>query len=247
MKSNCLIIEDEPHCKERLQLLLEKNHSKDVEISGWAQGLDEAIALFKSGHFDLVFCDIDIKGRNAFEILSELQVEKFDIIFTTAHNSFASEAFRVNALDYLLKPISQEELKEAIDKHLDKKLKSQQNGQPQGAQELKILNKRIEIPTSKGLEFIPAKDIIRCEADGNYTVIYLKDKTKLTVSRTLKEFEKALEKHHFIRPHQSHLVNIKEVKAYHRGKGGTLILTDLTEVEVASRRKEEILRILKST
>lgn len=244
-KSRCLIIEDEPHSKERLQLLLEKYHSEIITIDGWAKSYDEAAELLKASSVDLVFFDIQIQGYNAFDILAELKEVNFDIIFTTAHEAYALKAFRINAIDYLLKPIDRKELEQALKRHFNRKQEPQIPTSQKWKTEI-TQNKRIEIPTTKGLEFVPIQDIIRCEADGNYTKIYLRDKSKILVAKTLKEFERVLEKHHFLRPHQSHLVNMEDVKSYHKGKGGFLILSDQTEIEVASRRKEEVLRILKS-
>ncbi|EOZ98121.1 response regulator [Indibacter alkaliphilus LW1] len=244
-KSRCLIIEDEPHSKERLQLLLEKYHPDTISIDGWAKSYEEAVDLLRPATVDLVFFDIQMQDYNAFDILSELQEVNFDVIFTTAHEGYALKAFRVNAIDYLLKPIDREELERALKRHFNRKEGSQVSMSQKWKKEM-VLNKRLEIPTPKGLEFVPIQDIIRCEADGNYTKVFLRDKSKIMVAKTLKEFEKALEKHHFLRPHQSHLVNIEDVKSYHKGKGGFLILSDHTEIEVASRRKEEVLRILKS-
>lgn len=247
MKSHCLIIEDEPQSKERLELLLAKYHQDTITVKGWAKNYEEAISFLSKSSFDLVFFDIQIQGYNAFDILSELDIINFDIIFTTAYDVYAVKAFRINAIDYLLKPISKDELGESIAKHLKRKQKiSPLTQHPKTANELNF-NNRIEIPTAKGFDFIPIKEIIRCEADGNYTIVFLRNKSKMTVSKTLKEFEKVLEKHHFIRPHHSHLVNIEDIQAYHKGKGGVLILSDHTEIEVASRRKEEVLRILKSS
>lgn len=247
MKSTYVIIEDEADAMERLSLLIEKRHGHSLIQIGAARTFDSARELLEQEKPDLVFLDIQLGAATAFELLKVLPVHDFHIIFTTAHQEYALHAIKLSALDYLLKPIHTQELDLAIQKHL------QSRTQVQNLQKLEVLlghfekekSKKITVPTLNGYEFIEISDIIRCQSDGNYTHIYLKSNHKLTVARTLKEFEQLLVPHNFFRIHNSHLVNLEEVVRFNKGKGGIIELKDRTELEVSVRRKEELLKALK--
>ncbi|SEG35317.1 LytR/AlgR family response regulator transcription factor [Algoriphagus boritolerans] len=244
---HCVIVEDEPHSAERLLILLGKNHSRQITVDKWLKTPDEVLEYLGKNTPDLVFFDVEIKDQTAFELMSQLPKIDFKVIFTTAHQEYALKAIKVSALDYLLKPIDQTELAEAIQK-VEKSL-SGSDSIRQMMDLILDLKKdkvppKIGLPTLFGQEYVTPEEIIRCQADVNYTHIFLKDGRKLTVAKTLKEYESILAVHGFFRVHNSHLVNLREVKFYNKGKGGFLILKDGAEVEVASRRKEALLRVL---
>ncbi len=244
---NCAIVEDEPSSAERLTLLLERNHSSEIQIQKWLENADEATNFLKSQSVDLVFFDVEIGQVSAFEILEKLDSVGFKIIFTTAHREYALKAIKHSALDYLLKPIDADELKEAVDKVLKIEGKENSNAQIQSLVDFLKTQKspsRIALPTLLGTEYVAVDEIIRCKADVNYTHVFLKNSRKITLAKTLKDIERSLVQHGFFRTHNSHLVNLSEVRFYNKGKGGFLILKDGSEVEVASRRKEELLRAL---
>lgn len=244
---NCAIVEDEPSSAERLTRLLEKNHSSEIQIRKWLKTAGEATDFLKSQPVDLVFFDVEIGQVSAFEILEKLGSVGFKIIFTTAHQGYALKAIKHSALDYLLKPIDAEELKEAVDKVLRIEGKDRSNTQIQVLVDFLKTQKspsRIALPTLLGTEYVSVDEIIRCKADVNYTHVFLKNSRKITLAKTLKDIEGLLVQHGFFRTHNSHLVNLSEVRFYNKGKGGFLILKDGSEVEVASRRKEELLRAL---
>jgi two-component system LytT family response regulator len=248
LKYKYLIVEDEPDSAERLRLLLGKIHPEEFEFGGWAKDKYEAIRLIELQLPDLVFLDVQLRNAKSFEVLEELEELDFEIIFTTGHPEFAIEAIRVEALDYLLKPIDRDDLKNAIDRFLERKRASIYS--PISKEivfgELRNGKQKIGIPTTTGIEFLAVSEIIRCQADGNYSLIFMRDKSKILVSKTLKDFELSLGPHGFFRIHNSHLVNLSEVRSYQRGKGGYLVLNDHTELEVASRRKMELLERLKN-
>lgn len=244
-----VLIEDEPSSAERLQLLLQKNHSDEIQILKWLKNAEEAADYLKSNLVDLVFFDVEIGQISAFELLGNLGPVNFKIIFTTAHQEYAIQAIRHSALDYLLKPIDREELKQAVEKAVRIEEKSGPNDQIQTLLHYLKIQKspaRIGLPTVFGTEYVDVDEIIRCKADVNYTHVFLKDSRKITLAKTLKEIEGLLVQHGFFRAHNSHLVNLKEVRFYNKGKGGFLVLKDGSEVEVASRRKEELLRVLEA-
>jgi two-component system, LytTR family, response regulator len=248
MKARCLIVEDEKHCAERLTILINRHHADEIEILSWENNNHDALNAIQQHKPDLVFLDIQLHQTDIFSMLKEIPEIDFNIIFTTAHREYAIDAIKFSALDYLLKPIDKDELKVAIQKHFSFAASNNYK------KSLELLfehlsensaRKKIGIPTLAGIEFVYIHDIIRCQSDINYTHIFLRDKRKLTVAKTLKEFEDMLTKHNFFRIHNSHLVNLEEVKIYHKGKGGYLILNDHSEIEVASRRKDDLLNLLR--
>jgi two-component system LytT family response regulator len=189
-----------------------------------------------------------LNESTGFDLLNRLPKITFEVIFTTAYDNYAIKAFKFSALDYLLKPVAAEELLQGISKY--QQIQNQQQLSEKFSalfQNLKASNglpKKITVPTSKGLEFIAVDDIIRCEADVNYTTIFLKDKKHLMVAKTLKEFDDMLTEHQFFRIHNSHLINLNYVKSYHKGKGGYVTMADNTSLEVSTRRKDLFLKTI---
>lgn len=243
-----IIIDDEQHCIDRLSGLLATHCKHEVHIMESCQDVETGVIAIKKLQPDLVFLDVMLHDKTGFDLLRQLPVINFEVIFTTAYEKYAVEAFRFSAIDYLLKPIDQDDLKEAVDKLKNKILKDELSEKFQvlfhNLKNNQGLSKRISIPTVNGLIFLEVKDIIRCQAEVNYTNIFLKDKQKITVSKTLKEFEELLTAYNFYRVHNSHLINLTYVKSYHKGKGGYVSLTDNSEIEVSTRRKEQFLKKL---
>jgi two-component system, LytTR family, response regulator len=243
----CVIVEDEPQSAERLLILLEKNHSRQITVEKWLKTPEEALEYLSKNSPDLVFFDVELRDQTAFVLMGQLPKIDFKVIFTTAHQEYALKAIKVSALDYQLKPIDPSELAESIEK-----VEKSRGGSDTVKQILDLITDlkkeklppKIGLPTLFGQEYVTPEEIIRCEADVNYTHIFLKGGRKLTVAKTLKEYESLLAGHGFFRVHNSHLVNLREVKFYNKGKGGFLILKDGSEVEVASRLKEALLRAL---
>ncbi len=237
-----MIIDDEQHCIDRLAMLLETQCGDTVHIMDAFTNAADAGRAIQKYKPDLVFLDIQLGETTAFDLLRDVGEVNFEIVFTTAYDKYAARAFRFSALDYLLKPIDAEDLKQAVNRHLKK------NASIQTTQKLEVLlgnlysdSKRICVPVANGLLVLKVEDIIRCHAEINYTVIHMRDKQKITVARTIREFEEMLSDHHFFRVHNSDLVNLDEVKAYNRGRGGYVKLKDNTEIEVSVRRKAEFL------
>jgi two-component system, LytTR family, response regulator len=246
-KIKTLIVEDEPESANRLKILLSKHHP-DVDVVGCATQIQSTADLLETHKPELVFLDIQLSDHDAFFLLRNLKELDFSIIFTTAHQHFALPAIKFNPVDYLLKPIDRDDLAMALGKFCqfrNRKEETDQKWALMRKMELQFGNPKIAIPTSTGLEYIYVKEICRCLADGNYTILYFRSGQKLLVSKTLKSFEDLLTPYGFFRVHNSHLINLQEVRAYQKGKGGHLILHDNSEIEVASRRKEELLLLLK--
>lgn len=243
-----IIIDDEPHCIEYLRRLLHDEFTGRIELTGIAQTVNEGIKQISFLQPDLVFLDVQIGEKTGFDMLRQINEKNFDVIFTTAYDKYAIQAIKFSAIDYLLKPIDKEELEIAIIKisgQISKKTTTEKIDTLLHNLERKDnAFKKIMVPTNSGFELLDVADIIRCESHINYTNIFLKNKKEILVAKTLKEFEEMLSEYHFFRIHNSHLVNLSSVKSYHKGKGGSVILSDGTELEVSTRRKDDFLREL---
>lgn len=242
-----IIVDDEQHCIDRLTQLLKDHHSETVYIASSFSSVDTATKGIENLKPSLVFLDVEIHDKTGFDLLKQIPVN-FDVIFTTAYDKYAVQAFKYSALDYLLKPVDADELHNAIQK-LHNKLTGNEMLQKLDVLYYNIKNMqspttRICVPVSSGFIFIQAADIIRCESSINYTTLYLKDKQKHVVAKTLKEFEEILAGLNFFRIHNSHFINMAYVKNYNRGKGGTVTMIDGSELEVSTRRKDEFLKAI---
>lgn len=239
-----LIIDDEIHCSESLRFLLNKYHP-DVGIVGEANDPFQAIGLIAVHKPEVIFLDIEMPHLNGFELLSKLENIDFEIVFTTAYDEFALKAIKVNALDYLLKPIGVEDLQKAIEKVRNRLGESLPNlevnamlnnmmPRPNG-------NSKIALPTMEGLEFTTVSSIIRCESDNNYTDVHLEDGKRLTICKTLKEIQNLLIDHSFCRIHASHLINLNHIQKYQRGAGGLVVMSSGDHVQVSRGKKADFL------
>lgn len=240
-----IIIDDEQHCIDRLSRLLKEHAQEDVLLMDTLSSYEEGLNGIARLRPELVFLDVQLKDRTSFELLQELPVIDFEVIFTTAYEKFAMQAFRFSAADFLLKPVQADELSAALQK-LNSRISLQEKARKFETLfvNLKEQGKRIAIPTVAGFTYVNTSDIIRCESDVNYTHIFLKDLTRLTVAKTLKEFEEMLSDFGFFRVHNSHLINTTCIKSYNKGKGGYVTLTDNKQIEVSTRRKDEFLKSL---
>lgn len=242
-----LIVDDEQHCIDRLKHLLDIDHNDLINVTGCYNTASEAADAINLECPDLLFLDVQLDGKTGFDLLQELNRVDFEIIFTTAYDSFAVKAFKFNALDYLLKPVDRSDLKLALDK-LKRKARLDHNVHKLDNLLDHInspgLPKRIVITTVNGMEVYEIATIIRCESDINYTTLYFSNRQKIVTAKTLKEFDELLTDHDFFRVHNSHLINLACVKSYNKGKGGYLTLQDGTEIEVSARRKSDFLKKL---
>ncbi len=241
-----IIIDDE--AKGRLALR-EKllTYCPQINIVAEAANGQDALVLIEKYKPHLIFLDIEMPKMNGFEMLNALPEKNFHVIFTTAYDHYAIKAIKYAAFDYLLKPIDIEELKTAVEK-IDTKQNNQTKKQvellQQNMQHPKRQLNKLAIPTLEGLLFVDINDIIHLEANSNYTYIYLVNKTKITASKTLKEFEELLPDDIFFRTHHSHLINLNYIKRYIKGDGGQIELQNGTYVDVSRRKKEEFLKAI---
>lgn len=240
-----IIIEDEPHGRETLKNLL-NDYCEDVEIAGLCSTVEEGIHAIETLKPDLVFLDIELHTGNGFEILEKVKRLDFEVVFTTAFENYAIRAIKFSALDYLLKPIDISELQDSVNKARERREETLQNKNLFNlVQNLKGHNqKTITLSTSEGLEFVEVADIIKLEANGSYTLFYLKNKRKLLVSKNLKEYENLLSDCNFYRVHHSCLVNLNEVEKYVKMDGGYIVLKDGSHASISQKRKEKFIELM---
>lgn len=242
-----IIVDDEQHCIDALRTMLEKKCPEVIVLAG-VNSVSEAKLLIDELQPDLVFLDVEMPHQNGFELLKLYDKVVFDVIFTTAYEQYALKAIKFNALDYLLKPFSVQDLQEALRKYHERRLNKQEAGIAplevflQNMKTMQQTNKKIALPTINGLVFMPVQNIVRCESTGNYTRIFFTDRKQLLVSKPLKEFEELLTDVDFFRIHNSHLINLQQMESYIQGEGGFALMSDGTQVEVSRRRKADFLK-----
>jgi len=240
-----ILIDDEVHCVETLSLLISE-YCPEVQVMERCKSAKEGLAAVKKHDPALIFLDIEMPVMNGFEFLEQFTDIPFAVIFTTSYDQYAIKAIRFSALDYLLKPIEPNELVSAV-----KKVQEQRH--LPFAEQFQMLLKQVQgknssfnkiaVPTSEGFELLPADQVVYCEADDNYTHLFLKNKSKIIACRTLKEMEEQLvDFHFFIRVHHSYMVNLNEVTKYIRGEGGYLVMSDGTSVNVSRSRKDALMK-----
>jgi two-component system LytT family response regulator len=242
-----IIVEDELRSRQTLTGML-KLFCKNVEVAGEAENVKEGIDLIRKEKPDIVFLDIQMPDGSGFKLLEEIGQINFDIIFTTAYDQYAIQAIKFSALDYLLKPIYQDDLVRAVKKAEDNKEKIDRNEHVDVLLEnlKKSVNEppKIILSTAEKINVVKVDDILRCASDNYYTMFYFTNGQKLLVSKTLKENEELLKDQHFIRPHKSHLVNTKYIKGFLKQDGGYIIMTDGTNIPVSRRKKEATIDII---
>jgi len=239
------IIENELDAQSLLSSIISE-FCPNLSLVGTAASISNGLTMLEETKPDIVFLDIEIEEGTSFEMLSKIPNYNFNIIFTTAYDHYALEAFKYGAIDYLLKPYSPQDVLAAIERvhksHYDNAIFNRieyllkQNTSSSGS--------RIAINTSDGISFISINDIIRIEADRSYCYLHLSDGEKLLVSKPLKELESQLQPANFFRVHSTHLINTDYIKKYSKEDGGTIIMTDGSIISIARRRKQEFLETI---
>lgn len=249
---NAIIVDDEEFARSSLYFLLQEN-CENIHISGIAKSVSEARNLLAHNAIDLIFLDIAMPGENGFDLIPQIQSTKTHVIFTTAYDQYALKAIKANALDYLLKPIDIDELKEAVNKASKYiALSKTEHNRNEGLQNLAVnLSERNEIrkislPNGQGYSLVSIDDIVHIEADSNYSVFHLANKDKITVSKVLKEYEEILPAHQFIRVHKSSIVNLNYLREYNSKNGLELILKTGDRIAVSRRRASDFMEKVKS-
>lgn len=246
---NAILIDDEKNALEVLEMQLSR-YCKEVNIIASCDGGTKGIAAIKKHNPDLIFLDIEMPHKNGFDVLNETKGMNYNIIFTTAYDQFAIKAFRVSAIDYLLKPVDITELQAAVEKvklkkntgNLDDRIKTLFD-QLQSVQQK--MTEKIALPVGDSLQFFLPDEIIRCESDSNYTHIFLANSKKITMAKTLKDVEENINGAPFFRVHQSHLVNMNHISKYVKGDNAYIIMKDGSQIGISRNKKDAFLDTFK--
>lgn len=244
-KINVAIIDDESKSIETLAILLENYHA-NIHIVGSATSMSSGLTLIeKHKHeIDILFLDIQMPGGDGFTLLQSLFDIRFKIIFTTAYDQYAIKAIRFSALDYLLKPIDNNELSDALKKYRQMKPESNSEGDPlsvfRNALHQKTVFEKLAIPTASEILFIQLSKILYFESDNNYTTLHLENNQKLLSSRNIGYYEELLEPGNFFRIHNSYLVNLEKIERFIKGKPGAVEIQGGIRLDVSVRRKESL-------
>jgi len=245
MNIRTLIIDDENNARKAIKGMLSYNFP-EIEIVGEADGVFEGLKAIKELSPDLVFLDIRMGDGTGIDLLQRLDEINFSLIFLTAYDEYALKAFKYSATDYLLKPIDIDDLTNAIEK-VKKNMHRPEIDMQALIDSLKSTNnteEKIVLKTSESIHLVKVSTIIRCEASGNYTQFYFENRKPIMVSKPLKEFETLLPEAVFFRPHQSHLININKIDHIKKTDGFQVIMTDSSNVPVATRKKDLLLSML---
>jgi len=244
-----LLVDDEQRGLSSLRKLIELN-CPGLEIVGECRDAATALTSIQSLHPQLLFLDIAMPGRNGFDLLNDLPALDLEIIFVTAFNQYAIQAFQYSAVDYLLKPVKEQLLIQAVERA------TQRISRQQDTENLRVLQHNLQkaqkpvemklcIPGIKGFQFIQLSDIIYCEARSTYTIFHLVNRQDIVSSKSILEYEQLLGDSLFCRVHKSYLINLVHVREYIRGEGGTVILSNNKEVEVSRRKKEQFIGLIR--
>ncbi len=244
-----VVIDDELFARQSLISLLKTNFP-ELEILGEGDSVKTAVDLIQKLDPELVFLDVDLTDGTGFDVLTSLSNIRFKIIFVTAHQEYALKAIKFSAFDYILKPVSLLELKSAVQRiikekeHSDNQLKW--DAFFDNFENIRKEVKKIVLKTSESIHLINVPDIIRCEADNNYTTFFLKTGERIIISKGLKDYEDLLGSYGFFRVHQSHLINIKFIARFDKKDGGYVILADKTQIPVSQRKKQKLLEVFEN-
>ena len=242
-----ILVDDEENVREALSAMLDLYHP-EVELKASCSSVSSAILEIEKHKPDVVLLDIEIGNENGFDLFKHFSKPTFKVIFITAFQQFALQAFRFAALDYILKPVDPDLLSDALKKatasidseKLNLKIDSFLHNMESGSKE----KKKIILKTAENIHVVNLSDILYCEADRSYTNFYLVDKSRIMVSNTMGDYEELFKEYNFLRIHQSYLLNLDYLKRFEKSEGGKAILKDNTSLPVATRKKEQLLHRL---
>jgi two-component system LytT family response regulator len=242
----CVLIDDESNSLEMMEWLL-KTYCPQVKIEAMCNAASKGIEAINKYKPDLVFLDIEMPHMNGFDMLEQFDKLFFDVVFCTAYDQFAIRAFKYSALNYLLKPVDPEDLKETI-RRIEERKSAPSKEQIELLfesikQTVKPTAQRIALTTGDGMIFVPTQDILYCQAESNYTSVVLAGSKKILVSKVLKEIDEALSGPDFFRVHNSYLINLNQISKFVRGDGGYVIMTDGATVSISRSRRQEFMEL----
>ncbi len=245
-----VIIDDEKNGRDIVKQYL-SFYCDDIDVIGEANSVESGFELLSKQTPDIVFLDIQMQDGTGFNLLEKLPQRNFKVIFVTAYDQFALKAIKFSASDYILKPVEPDEFVEAVER-VKSELANQNQAKDDRIDALLSISKKndftkIGLPTSEGIQFVKVDDIVRCEADGPYTQVFLSTGERVMVSKNLKIYEDLFANSNFIRVHKSHLINTSYIDKYmnNGGDGGSVAMADGSIVEVSRRKKDELLAMIK--
>ncbi len=230
-----IIIDDEVHCTESLSILLEKY--SDVKVTRVFYNPLDALKVIEQLDFDILFIDIEMPELNGLEFVNAIDCNSCHIVFTTAYDEYAIRAFKLNAFDYLLKPIGKTDLLATLGRLKKVSTSIKVNNQHPLVSRIQ----KIAIPCMSGFEMLMMKDILYIEADGNYVRIFTKNRKTILCAKSLKEIEIQLRALPFVRIHHSYIVYLDAISKYVKGDGGYVVLENGTLLNVSRSRKEDLI------
>lgn len=239
-----IIVDDEANAREKLALLLKEDFAESIDLCAVCRDGTDALAAFEQHKPDLVFLDVEMPRLSGFDVLRKVGRPMFDVIFTTAYDHYAIKAIKFSAIDYLLKPIDIDQLKEAVARVLEKRgMAGAETRVPQlmestlpGAQITSL-----SVPSQDGFEVVRLADIIWLEASNFYTVFNMRSGKQIVATRTLKDFEEMLSGTDFQRIHRGHMINLAHLERYIKGAGGQVVMTGGKTLDVSRTQKEDLL------
>lgn len=246
-----ILIDDEPIGIRTVKKLLELN-CPEVEVVATCTDADTGKQKIEELHPDVIFLDIQMPEKSGLDMLAEIPEKKFEVIFVTAHNEYILQALQFSAVDYLMKPVDEDRMVEAVQrvkKRLHKETVSDATETlvHNITKAVSPLEMRLCLPTLKGFTILKLDEIIYCEAQRSYTVFYLTQGKNIMVSKPLFDYDRLLSGTTFFRIHKSFLINLVHVKEYLRGDGGTVVMSNNMELEVSRRKKEQFLSTIKES
>jgi len=240
-----LIIDDEAHVRVTLKRLLEQV-CPQVKVVGEAGSVASGITAIREKTPDLVLLDIKMDDGTGFDLLNHYNTVDFKVIFVTAYEKYAMQAFGFSAVDYILKPVDPEKLAEAVKRAeylVQNTFNSQLGVLRDNLNPGNIQNRKLVLKTQENVYLVSVPDIIHCESDGSYTIFHTVDGENIVVSRGLREYEELLTDHGFFRAHRSHLINLQHIKRFEKTEGGQVVLTRDLKVPVSSRSRERLMQL----
>jgi len=247
-----LLVDDELNNLANLEFLLHHD-CEGIAVAGKAQSAGQAREWLQFNTADVIFLDINMPEENGFQFLNSLANQNFKVVFVTAYNEYALQAIKASAVDYILKPVNIDELRQAVEK-VKRSLKSTAAREQDEALLRHLLEtigkksppKKIALPQLGSITFIEVDDVVSLQADSNYTIIHLKDMQKMVISKTLKDFEDLLDESRFARIHKSYIVNLKYIKEYSTIDGGIVKMTDGNQWSISRRQLDMFLEKMKT-
>lgn len=246
---SAIVVDDEMHARQSIKAIVSSQLS-NIDFVAEAANVADAVAVISKLKPQLLFLDIDLPDGNGFDILKQVSIHNFKVIFITAYQEFAIQAIKFSAFDYILKPINPVELVNSVSKCITDQVTEDYNKRIEtfytNFNNPHLEQKRIVLKTADKIHVVDVKNIIRCQADNSYTTVYLNSGQKIIISKNLKSYYEMLQPFGFIRTHQSHLINTKFIEFFNKHDGGYLVMTDKSEIPVSNQNKPILLEYLDS-